>query len=64
MTGFYSRVVPLGALLLNWLVVYIGNWCGTLLVCYFLGFLTKIFDAPQYRIFLAQLVVEKLEDLG
>jgi formate transporter len=50
--------------LFNWLLVYIGNWGGCLLVAYFLGYLTNLFDYPQYRTYLNEVVLGKLEDLS
>jgi len=63
-TGYYNRVISLRSLLLNWLIVYIGNWAGTLVVAYFLGFLTDLFGVKQYRDFLDTLVIGKLEDIS
>lgn len=51
-------------LFLNWTIVYIGNWAGTLLVAYFLGYLTKLFDSEQYRSYLEEVVHHKLEELS
>ena len=56
--------MTLRALAINWLVVYVGNWAGCLLTSYFLGYLTMLFATEQYRIYLDQLTVGKLEDLG
>jgi formate/nitrite transporter FocA (FNT family) len=64
MTGYFNKVVTLRSLLLNWLIVYIGNWAGCLLVGYFLGYLTNLFGSEQYRIFLNEIIVGKLESLG
>lgn len=63
-TGWYNGVIPLRRLLLNWLLVYVGNWAGTLLVAYFIGYLTELFDYPQYREFLDELVAVKLNHLS
>lgn len=62
--GYYNRVISLRSLLLNWFIVYIGNWAGTLLVAYFFGYLTGLFDHHQYRSFLNELVHTKLESLS
>jgi formate/nitrite transporter FocA (FNT family) len=43
------------------ILVYIGNWAGTLLVGYFFGYLTNLLGTPQYRLFLNELVLGKLE---
>lgn len=64
MIGYFNKVVTLRALATNWLIVYVGNWAGCLLTSYFLGYLTKLFAAEQYTIYLNQLTVGKLEDLG
>lgn len=63
-TGWFNRVVSFRSLMLNWLVVYVGNWAGCLLVAYFLGYLTNLFGSEQYRIFLNEILVGKLEALG
>ncbi|KAF2017691.1 Formate/nitrite transporter [Aaosphaeria arxii CBS 175.79] len=59
--GWFNREVSLWPLLIHTFIVYIGNWSGTLLVAYFIGYLTKLFVAVQYRSFLDELVVSKLE---
>jgi formate transporter len=59
--GWFNRVVPFRKVLFNWTLVYIGNWAGTLLTAYFLGYLTNLFDYQQYRIYLNELVIGKLE---
>ncbi|RVX71437.1 hypothetical protein B0A52_05009 [Exophiala mesophila] len=61
--GWYNRVIPFRALLLNWLLVYIGNWGGTLFMAYFFGYLGNMFDTPQYRSYLDYVVLAKLEHL-
>lgn len=61
--GYLNKVHGLRVLLLNWLIVYIGNWAGTLLTGYFIGYLGGLFKTEQYRIFLDQLVQGKLESL-
>ncbi|KAG8748681.1 hypothetical protein FRC10_000072 [Ceratobasidium sp. 414] len=62
--GVYNRVVPLKPLLINWLVVYIGNWSGCLIASYFFGYLTDIYASESYRSFLASVIVSKLEAHG
>lgn len=51
-------------MLLNLLLVYIGNWAGTLFVAYFFGYLTNLFDHKQQVEFLSEVVVGKLEAIG
>jgi len=62
--GLFNRFVHVKSILLNLLLVYIGNWLGCLLVAYFLGFLTDIFHAPQYHSFMYSIVQTKLESLS
>ncbi|KAG9126583.1 hypothetical protein FRC07_002891 [Ceratobasidium sp. 392] len=62
--GLYNRVVPVKLLLINWLVVYIGNWCGCLITSYFFGYLTDLFESESYRSYLASVTLSKLEDHG
>lgn len=47
-------------MLLNLLLVYIGNWAGTLFVAYFFGYLTNLFDHKQQVEFLYEYVGGKL----
>lgn len=56
--------MPLRSVLLNLLIVYIGNWAGTLFVAYFFGYLTRLFNHEQQRRFLNEVVQGKLEELG
>lgn len=51
-------------LLLNLMLVYVGNWAGCLLVAYFLGYLTGLFDDQRYRSYLDEVVLLKLEELS
>jgi hypothetical protein len=62
--GCLNRVLPLRKLLLNWILVYIGNWCGALLTAYFFGYLGSMFDTLQYRSYLDQIVLAKLQYLS
>lgn len=57
-------MVPFRALLLNWFLVYIGNWGGTLFMAYFFGYLGNMFGTPQYRSYLDYVVLAKLEHLS
>lgn len=63
-TGVYNRFVAAKSVLLNLVLVYIGNWLGCLLVAYFLGYLTDIFHYPQYRSYMDGIVLGKLEELS
>ncbi|KAF8610188.1 hypothetical protein BDV93DRAFT_431532 [Ceratobasidium sp. AG-I] len=62
--GFYNKVVPLKLLLINWLVVYVGNWAGCLITSYFFGYLTDLFASEQYRSYLHAVTLSKLEEHG
>jgi formate/nitrite transporter FocA (FNT family) len=56
-----NKRVPLLPSIRHTILVYIGNWTGTLFVGYFFGYLTKLLDTPEYRSYLNELVVGKLE---
>jgi formate/nitrite transporter FocA (FNT family) len=60
--GYLNRYVTLTKVILHLVLVYVGNWCGCLLVAYFLGYLTHIYDAEQYRGYLDGLVQQKLQN--
>ncbi|KAH9208532.1 Formate/nitrite transporter [Leptodontidium sp. 2 PMI_412] len=62
--GFYNQFVAASMLLLNLMLVYVGNWAGCLLVAYFLGYLTGLFDDQRYRSYLDEVVLLKLEELN
>jgi hypothetical protein len=40
--------VPARRVLGNWFLVYVGNFCGCLVVAYFFGYLTKLFDDEPF----------------
>lgn len=60
--GVYNRVVPIRLLAINWLVVYLGNWAGSLITSYFFGYLTELFTAETYRSYLFSIAKSKFED--
>ncbi|KAJ1309820.1 hypothetical protein OPQ81_006585 [Rhizoctonia solani] len=62
--GIYNKVVPIRLLLTNWIIVYVGNWCGCLITAYFFGYLTDLFKAESYRSYLAAVTLNKLEEHG
>ncbi|CUA74959.1 putative transporter YrhG [Bacillus subtilis subsp, subtilis str. 168] [Rhizoctonia solani] len=62
--GVYNKVVPIRLLLINWIVVYIGNWCGCLITAYFFGYLTDLFESESYRSYLSAVTLSKLEEHG
>ncbi|KAG8689753.1 hypothetical protein FRC11_000800 [Ceratobasidium sp. 423] len=62
--GVYNKVIPLGLLITNWIIVYVGNWCGCLITAYFFGYLTDLFKSESYRSYLAAVTLSKLEDHG
>ncbi|CAE7150690.1 unnamed protein product [Rhizoctonia solani] len=62
--GVYNKVVPIRLLLINWILVYIGNWCGCLITAYFFGYLTDIFEHESYRSYLIAVTLSKLEEHG
>ncbi|KAH7412366.1 Formate/nitrite transporter-domain-containing protein [Phaeosphaeria sp. MPI-PUGE-AT-0046c] len=59
--GLINKKVPFWVSVRHTILVYIGNWAGTLLVGYFFGYLTDLLGTPQYRTFLKELVLGKLE---
>ena len=46
--SFLNRRIRLWELLLAWVIVYFGNFLGSLAVAYFLGFLTDLFASEPY----------------
>ncbi|CAE6419173.1 unnamed protein product [Rhizoctonia solani] len=62
--GVYNKVVPLRLLITNWIIIYIGNWCGCLITAYFFGYLTDLFESEPYRSFLTSVTLSKLEEHG
>ena len=46
--SWLNRRIRLWELLLAWLIVYLGNFLGSLAVAYFLGFLTDLFASQPY----------------
>ncbi|CCO28033.1 putative transporter yrhG [Rhizoctonia solani AG-1 IB] len=64
LAGVYNKVVPLRLLITNWIIIYIGNWCGCLVTAYFFGYLTDLFESEPYRSFLTSVTLSKLEEHG
>jgi formate/nitrite transporter len=62
--GWYNRVVPLRRVLINWLVVYIGNFCGCLIVAYFLGYLTHLFEDEPFLSYVQSIAYAKTRTHG
>ncbi|KAH7340826.1 Formate/nitrite transporter-domain-containing protein [Rhizoctonia solani] len=62
--GVYNKVVPIRLLLINWILVYVGNWCGCLITAYFFGYLTDLFESESYRSYLTTVTLSKLEEHG
>jgi formate/nitrite transporter FocA (FNT family) len=56
-----NKKVPFWIGIRHTILVYIGNWIGTLLVAYFFGYLSNLLGTPQYRSYLNELVLGKLE---
>jgi formate/nitrite transporter FocA (FNT family) len=64
LSGVYNRVVPIRLLAINWVIVYVGNWCGCLITSYFFGYLTDLFESESYRSYLHAVTLSKLEEHG
>ncbi|CAE6414005.1 unnamed protein product [Rhizoctonia solani] len=62
--GVYNKVIPMRLLIINWIIIYIGNWCGCLITAYFFGYLTDLFESDSYRSFLTSVTLSKLEEHG
>lgn len=56
-----NKKIPFWISFRHTILVYIGNWAGTLLAGYFFGYLTDLLGTPEYRSFLKELVLGKLE---
>ncbi|KAH7089837.1 Formate/nitrite transporter-domain-containing protein [Paraphoma chrysanthemicola] len=59
--GLMNKKVPFWIGIRHTILVYIGNWAGTLFVGYFFVYLTDLLGTPQYRSYLNEIVVSKLE---
>lgn len=51
-------------MLLNWVTVYVGNWCGCLLTGYFLAYRTELFNEEPYNSYLHSYTLSKLTGHG
>ena len=56
--------VPWYRVLLNWVTVYIANWCGCLLTGYFLAYRTELFTEEPYISYLQSYTLSKLTAHG
>ncbi|KAG8740360.1 hypothetical protein FRC10_004399 [Ceratobasidium sp. 414] len=62
--GWWNRAINIPRSLINLLVVYIGNWCGCLIMAYFMAYLTDIFNDPSSRQWLAVATLGKTQGHG
>lgn len=53
LVAFFNRKVSFGAVLINWILVYLGNMASCFFCAYFFGYQTHIFGNPAYQAFLA-----------
>ncbi|ELU40539.1 formate/nitrite transporter domain-containing protein [Rhizoctonia solani AG-1 IA] len=47
--GWYNRAIPIRRSVINLVVVYIGNWCGCLIMAYFMAYLSDLFVGASYK---------------
>ncbi|KAG8787721.1 hypothetical protein FRC12_015341 [Ceratobasidium sp. 428] len=62
--GWFNRAIHIRRSLINLVVVYVGNWCGCLIMAYFMAYLTDIFNDPSSRQWLAVATVGKTKGHG
>ncbi|KAF8600348.1 hypothetical protein BDV93DRAFT_447734 [Ceratobasidium sp. AG-I] len=57
--GWYNRAISVHRSIINLTLIYIGNWCGCLLVSYFLAYLSGLFADASSRQWMDTVVVGK-----
>ncbi|QRV83154.1 formate/nitrite transporter family protein [Ceratobasidium sp. AG-Ba] len=62
--GWWNRAINVPKSLVNLVTVYIGNWCGCLIMAYFMAYLTDIFDDPSSRQWLTVATLGKTNGHG
>ncbi|CAE6432734.1 hypothetical protein ACGC1H_006765 [Rhizoctonia solani] len=58
--GWYNRAIPVRRSIINLLVVYIGNWCGCLIMAYFMAYLSDLFADSSSKQWMNTLVLGKV----
>ncbi|CEL57011.1 putative transporter YrhG OS=Bacillus subtilis (strain 168) GN=yrhG PE=3 SV=1 [Rhizoctonia solani AG-1 IB] len=58
--GWYNRAIPIRRSLINLVVVYIGNWCGCLIMAYFMAYLSDLFVDASSKQWMNSLVLGKV----
>ncbi|KAG8917681.1 hypothetical protein FRC01_002291 [Tulasnella sp. 417] len=57
--GWLNKKLTLKKMLLNWFIVYIGNFCGCVLFAYLFGYLTQVFEHEPYLSYVQSIAVTK-----
>ncbi|KDN39875.1 hypothetical protein RSAG8_08526, partial [Rhizoctonia solani AG-8 WAC10335] len=58
--GWYNRAIPVRRSIINLVVVYIGNWCGCLIMAYFMAYLSDLFADTSSKQWMNSLVLGKV----
>lgn len=58
--GWYNRAIPVHRSVINLLAVYIGNWCGCLIMAYFMAYLSDLFADASSKQWLSSLILSKV----
>ncbi|CAE6496620.1 unnamed protein product [Rhizoctonia solani] len=58
--GWYNRAIPTRRSIINLVVVYIGNWCGCLVMAYFMAYLSDLFGDASSKQWMNSLVLGKV----
>ncbi|KAG8754143.1 hypothetical protein FRC11_006836 [Ceratobasidium sp. 423] len=58
--GWYNRAISVRRSIINIVVVYIGNWCGCLIMAYFMAYLSDLFADASSKQWLNNLVLGKV----
>ncbi|CAE7207347.1 unnamed protein product [Rhizoctonia solani] len=59
--GWYNRAISALCSIINLVVAYIGNWCGCLIMAYFMAYLSNLFADASSKQWLNSLVLSKVE---
>ncbi|CAE6387386.1 unnamed protein product [Rhizoctonia solani] len=62
--GWINRAIPIRRSITNLVIVYVGNWCGCLIMAYFMAYLTGIFDDASSRQWLTVATLGKTHGHG
>ncbi|CAE6444695.1 unnamed protein product [Rhizoctonia solani] len=58
--GWYNRAISVRRSIINLIVVYIGNWCGCLIMAYFMAYLSDLFADASSKQWMNSLVLGKV----